>query len=156
MQLSPTASTHPKPPPGLHAPWSAAGLPGQPSDAQFGAIAVACRASGGLARGDELACQLEERGYGDFTSLARQIVAREVFSFRWQDDFWVPLFQFDAERGMAVKPALAGILAALGPWLDGAQLAAWFTQANPHLEGHAPADRLDGDAAGVLRAATAS
>jgi hypothetical protein len=131
-------------------------LPGQPSDAEFGAFVVACRASGGLARGDELACQLKERGCGDFSSLARQIVAGEVFSFRWQDDFWVPLFQFDAERGMAVKPALAGVLAALGPLLDGPRLAAWFTQANAHLDGQMPADRLDGDAAGVLRAARAS
>jgi hypothetical protein len=131
-------------------------MPGQPSDAEFGAFVVACHASGGLARGDELAWQLKERGCGDFASLARQIVAGEVFSFRWQDDFWVPLFQFDPVRGMAVKPALADILAALGPMRDGPRLAAWFTQANPHLDGMTPADRFDIDTAGVLRAARAS
>ena len=156
MHMSPIPSTHPTPPAGRLAPRTAAGLPGQPSAAQFGAIVMACRASGGLARGDELAWQLQERGCGDFASLARQIVTGQVFSFRWQDDFWVPLFQFDSEHDMAVKPALAGILAALGPTFDGSALAAWFTQANAHLDGQMPADRLDSDAAGVLRAARAS
>jgi hypothetical protein len=99
---------------------------------------------------------LQDRGCGNYASLARQIVVREVFSFRWQDDFWVPLFQLDVVREMAVKPALAGVLAALGPMLDGLGLALWFTQANPHLGGQIPANRLDADAAGVLRAASES
>jgi hypothetical protein len=39
---------------------------------------------------------------------------------------------------------------------DGLGLALWFMQANPHLGGQLPANRLDADAAGVLQAARAS
>jgi hypothetical protein len=64
-------------------------------DAAFVALQAAYRGHGGIASGDSLAARLDRAGRGGYLDLARRIVAGDLFSFRWNDAFWVPLFQFD-------------------------------------------------------------
>jgi len=123
-----------------------------PTDADFIALGVAYRSSGGLARGDDLARLLEERGRGDFSSLARLIVGGRIFSFRWHEDFWVPLFQFDW-RDLTVRAVLQTLLLDLSAVLDGWSIGHWFVQPNARLRGERPIECLDADPAAVCQAA---
>ncbi|MCE9661090.1 MAG: hypothetical protein K8R60_21385 [Burkholderiales bacterium] len=122
-------------------------------DADFAAMRAAYQATGGFARGDDLARLLEDRGRGDFASLARLIVGHEVFGFEWRHALWIPMFQFNAELGL--KPGLKAVLAELASEYDGQRLAAWFVEPNGWLEQARPIDVLDADPAEVLQAARA-
>ena len=61
-------------------------------DADFMALQDAYRDRGGLARGDHLAARLSLAGRGGYVDLARRIVAGQLFSFRWHDSIWLPMF----------------------------------------------------------------
>ncbi len=122
-------------------------------DADFAAMRAAYQVTGGFARGDDLARLLEDRGRGDFASLARLIVGREVFGFEWRRALWIPMFQFSAD--LRLKPGLKAVLAELATEYDGQRLAAWFVEPNGWLEGARPIDALDADPAEVLQAARA-
>ena len=111
-------------------------------------------ASGGLARGDTLGRLLDDWQCGDFISLARLIASDKVFSFRWHDQSWVPMFQFEL-RDLSVKPGPSRVLAELQPVFDDWGLAAWFLEPNSWLHTKRPLDLLDSDLAGVLEAARA-
>ena len=50
-----------------------------PDDRHFATLRSAFRASGDLARGDDLARLLEDRHCGDFVTLPKLIVSRDVF-----------------------------------------------------------------------------
>ena len=63
-------------------------------DRAFATMLRAYKTGGGLARGDEIASRLHECG-GGVSQLARWIVEREVISFKWQSELWLPWFQFD-------------------------------------------------------------
>jgi hypothetical protein len=130
-------------------------FPGRPpSDLEFVALRAAYRTSGGVARGDDLARTLWDRQGGDYVSLARLIVAREIFCFRWGDSFWLPMFQF--ERGeLSIKPGLGQVLGELTGAFDGWNLAVWFAQSNAWLHGARPVDLLDSDLPAVREAARA-
>ena len=52
-----------------------------PSSGGFAALLAAYRATGGTARGDDVARLLEDHGLGDFIGLARLIAGSEVFGF---------------------------------------------------------------------------
>ncbi len=124
----------------------------EPGDHAFVALRAAYRASGGIVRGDDLARTFWDHQRGDYVSLARLIVAREIFSFRWNESYWIPMFQF--ERGEpAVKPGLSQVLAELVDVFDGWRLAAWFAQPSAWLNGQRPVDLLDSDLSGVRAAA---
>lgn len=60
----------------------------------FEAMIGAYKTSGGTARADDLALLLEEKSKGNFVSVAKRIVSRDIFSFEWQNHFWIPMFQF--------------------------------------------------------------
>lgn len=124
----------------------------QPTDGDFIALGVAYRGSGGLARGDDLARLLEERRCGDYSSLARLIVGGLVFSFRWHEDFWVPLFQFD-KRDLSVRAVLRPVLAELATVFDGWAVGDWFVRPNARLLGERPIELLDANLAAVREAA---
>ena len=83
-----------------------------PNDQGFVALQAAYRPSGGLARGAELAGRLQHRRVGGYVSLARLVVNRQVFSFTWHNDYWLPLFQFDADD-LSLQPAVQDVLAEL-------------------------------------------
>ncbi|MEQ1685044.1 MAG: hypothetical protein ABL916_15460 [Burkholderiaceae bacterium] len=117
-------------------------------------LRTAYRASGGIARGDDLARFLNEHHSGDFVSLAMSILEGELFAFQWQQAFWVPMFQFDL-RDLWVKPNpnARRVLTELAGEFDGWALALWFAQPNDLLHGARPVDLLDASLPDVLQAA---
>lgn len=124
------------------------------ADRQFVAMTATYRPSGGIARGDALVRRLEERQWGDCLSLARLIVSRDIFSFEWNETFWVPMFQFD--RGtLSVRAASRQVLGELAADFDGWSLALWFAQPNAWLHQRRPVDQLDTNLPQVLEAAQA-
>lgn len=125
-----------------------------PSKIEFDAVRAACRASGGIATGDDLARLLEDHRCGDFVSLARHIVCGDIFGFEWQGTFWVPMFQFDL-RDLSFKESPRRVRAELSEGFDGWALADWFAQPNTWLGDRPPVDLLDTHLAAVLEAARA-
>ena len=122
-------------------------------EADFAAMRADYRAHGGLAGGDDLAYLLEDCGRGSFASLARKVVAGEVFGFEWRRTFWIPMFQFTED--LDVKPGLKAVLAELASEYDGRRLAEWFVEPNGWLEERRPIDVLDANPQDVLQAARA-
>jgi hypothetical protein len=110
------------------------------SDTGFVALQNAYRASGGLASGNELATRLHVNGEGGYAKLARWILSHQAFSFAWNEDFWLPMFQFDP-RDLSLTQGLRPVLAELGDVMDGWALAAWFAEPNDALQGHSPVSR---------------
>ncbi len=126
-----------------------------PTDIEFIAICAACRRSGGIARGTELAQCLGARGAGAHPGLEALIVGGQVFSFEWNHAWWVPMFQFGPERGPLPRPAMALVLAELEPVYDGWALALWFTRPNAWLAGQQPLALLESALPEVVAAARA-
>jgi hypothetical protein len=122
-------------------------------EADFAAMRSAYHAAGGFAGGDDLARLLEDCGRGGFSSLARRIVAGELFGFEWRHTFWIPMFQFTDE--LEIKPELKAVLAELASEYDGRRLAAWFVEPNGWLDERRPIDVLDANPGDVLQAARA-
>lgn len=125
-----------------------------PGDNGFIALCKAYRASGGVARGTDLAHWMAGRGEGDSRALVVQIVGHQAFSFDWCNSFWVPMFQLSPLQP-AWRDGTRQVLAELGTVLDGWQLAAWFVRSNAWLDDQRPLDLLADDAARVLAAARA-
>ena len=123
-----------------------------PGDRGFAALCASYRATGGTARGDDLARLLEDHQCGDFAGLARLIVADEVFGFECRDTFWVPMFQFDL-RDLSIKAGPRQVRAELGSEFDGWTLAA--ARPNSWLNDRRPVDLLDSNLPEVLGAARA-
>lgn len=130
------------------------GLGSLPSDGGFVAMRAAYRGTGGVARGDDLARLLEDRGRGGSASLAGLIDGGAVFGFDWRRDFWIPMFQFEL-RDLSLKTAPHEVLAELAAEFDGWNLAAWFAQRNSWLNERRPVDVLDANLPAVLAAARA-
>ena len=110
------------------------------------------RGCGGLARSDEALAWLDGEVEQGLSTLARWIALRQVVSFEWQAQTWLPLFQFD-RRDMTIHPELALIMAELRGVFDAWELAHWFARPNSTLEGLTPAEALRDDPAAVLQAA---
>lgn len=127
----------------------------RPSSTKFAALLTAFRATGGTARGDDLARLLEDRQCGDIVSLAKLLVAGEVFGFEWREALWIPMFQFEL-RDLSLKPGPKQVLAELAGSCDGWTIAAWFVRANCGLAERRPVDLLDSDLPAVLDAARAA
>jgi hypothetical protein len=125
-----------------------------PSDRDFVAMLAAYRATGGLARGDDLARLLDDLLCSDFVSLGSLISAGEVFGFEWRHAFWVPMFQFDL-RDLTLKSGPQSVLAELATEFDGWTLATWFAEPNSWLSDQRPVDLLDSNLPLVRQAARA-
>jgi hypothetical protein len=124
------------------------------SDADFIALQDAYRQTGGIARGDQLAMRMGQAGRGGYIDLARRIVAGQLFSFRWHDCFWVPMFQFDPDS-LSLREPPRRVLDELRGVIDGWDLAHWYVRANDTLAGHQPLQLLDTELPAVLAAARA-
>ena len=120
----------------------------------FDAIISAYRLSGGTATADDLELMLEGRRKGHFVSVARQIVSRDIFSFEWQSQFWVPMFQFHPQD-LTVRQEVMRVVHELTAVLDNWTLAVWFTEPNSWLKGRRPVDMIDNRFSDVLHAARA-
>jgi hypothetical protein len=127
-------------------------LGGLPEDRDFGLMLARYQASGGLARGDDLARWMEAVHHGSFMSLAKLMASGEMLSFLWHDTPWVPMFQFEP-GGLSLRPGPQEVFAVLAGTFDGWALAVWFTQPNDRLLGHSPVELLDSDLQAVLTAA---
>lgn len=126
--------------------------PRGPCDAEFVALRDAYRSHGGIERGDDLARWLDSRDCGNFIGLARWIVAGEVFSFAWNDTFWIPMFQFDLAT-LALRPGARLVLAELAPLLDGWDLVQWFVRPHEALGRRRPLDLFESHLPAVLAVA---
>lgn len=113
----------------------------------------AYRASGGIARGDDLA-RLLGGHRSEFASLAGFLAQSAIFGFDWHETFWVPMFQLDL-RDLSMRPGPLRVITVLAPVFDGWSLAVWFAQRNSWLQGRRPVDLLDDELADVLQAAGA-
>jgi hypothetical protein len=123
-----------------------------PTSHGFAALLAAYRASGGTARGDDVARLLKDHGSGDFIGLARLIASGAVFGFEWRKTLWIPMFQFEL-RDLSVKSAASRVLKQLGAGLDGWSSAAWFARPNSRLNYRAPVDLLATHLSEVLEVA---
>jgi hypothetical protein len=136
------------------AAWQPAAAEPVGCDAAFVSLQEAYRDSGGIARGDHLAARLGLAGRGGYVDLARRIVAEQLFSFRWNDNFWLPMFQFDPVS-LTLREAPRRVLDELHGVFDGWDMAHWHVRANDELGGQRPLDLLDTELAAVLAAARA-
>ncbi len=124
------------------------------ADDAFVAMLQAFRCGGGLARADEVAALLEPRDGPCIDSLTRWIVDRNVISFEWRAQTWLPWFQFNHPGGVPA-PALAPVLEELNTVYDRWELANWFARPNSALADHTPVAVLATDPVAVLQAARA-
>ncbi len=129
-------------------------LSDSPSSTGFVAMLAAYRATGGTARGDDLARLLQDRQHGGYVSLARLIATRKVFSFEWRNTYWVPMFQFDLSD-LSIRPGPQQVMAELNAEFDDWRLAMWFTHPNAWLHDHKPVDLLHTELQSVIEAARA-
>jgi len=120
----------------------------------FDAMMGIYKTCGGTARADELALLLEEKSRGNFVSVAKRIVSRDIFSFEWQNHFWIPMFQFNY-HDLSVKQEVRRVAHELHAVLDSWTLAQWFTEPNVWLKGRRPVHMVDGQFSEVLGAARA-
>jgi hypothetical protein len=123
-------------------------------DHQFVAMLDAYRASGGLARKQEILNMLKRHAEGPWATLAHWILKKKVICFEWRSQTWLPWFQFH-HADMRPQTALAPVLAELAPVFDPWEMANWFAQPNPWLGDCTPADTLHVNPPGVLHAARA-
>jgi hypothetical protein len=120
----------------------------------FDALICAYQSCGGTSRADDLALLMDKANDSSFVSVAKRIVSREIFSFEWQHQFWVPMFQFDL-RDMSLKQDVSQIMNELSGELDSWTLAAWFVEPNAWLQGGRPVDLIGANMSDVLNAARA-
>jgi hypothetical protein len=126
-----------------------------PDNDEFVTLLDANRDFGGIARAQEVASMTMSRCGPDVKTLAAWILDRQLLSFEWQSQIWIPLFQFD-RSSMALHPGLGMILSMLTPAYAPWEQALWFTQANAMLGDRIPAHVLPLDHPAVLRAARES
>jgi hypothetical protein len=123
-------------------------------DRQFIEMLRGFRETGGLARGDEVADMLLRATGHDVSLLARWIVTKQVLSFDWHGELWLPLFQFELAT-MERRENVRRVIAELSPAFDAWHLSCWFATPNSWLSGRAPVESLAIDLPAVLQAARA-
>ena len=124
-------------------------------DAEFVKLQAGYRSHGGLVRAEALAACWSVAGTGGYVDLTRYLVAGQLFSLRWHDGVWLPLFQVDAGEHK-VREAPRQVLEAFQGVLGGWDLARWFVGPLAALDGARPVDLLENDLRAVLAAAQAA
>jgi hypothetical protein len=112
-------------------------------DRQFIAMLDGYRASGGLARRQEVAAEFSRLGLA-LATLARQLAYQQVISFYWQSQVWLPLFQFN-RSDMSLKPGLWRVIDELQCLHDRWELANWFVRPHPLLAQRTPVESFECD-----------
>lgn len=131
---------------------AAAYIGGIPESRSFVAMLAAFRATGGTARGDDLARLLVEHQCGDFVSLARCLAAGKLFCFQWRGCTWIPMFQFEL-ADLSIKSSPHRVRDELPARFSGWAQAAWFARKHDSLDGHRPVDMFGSDFSRVIDAA---
>jgi hypothetical protein len=121
-------------------------------DEQFLDMLGAFRLSGGLARGQEMATLLARHSGDNVGTLARWMVRGEVVHFDWQQETWLPLFQFRGSN-MAIRSGVGAVLDEFRDVLDPWEIGQWFACPCASLGGRTPADAMALNPDGVLQAA---
>ncbi len=120
-------------------------------DRGFVAMLRGYKESGGLGRGDEVAERFKAAGH-DVAWLARWIVERQVLSFEWRSELWLPWFQFNpADMSLRKEPQLIGT--ELTATFDAWHLSKWFIEPSCWLNNRRPVEVLRSDPNEVLHAA---
>lgn len=117
----------------------------------------AYRATGGLATGAEVINRMTRRSgsiLASLASLAHWTAARQIVSFQWNHNLWLPMFQFRLDD-MSLCPASERVIAELAPVFQGWDLACWFAHPNAWLGDVVPADLVRSELGAVLQAARA-
>jgi len=128
--------------------------PAEQAQAGFEAMCIAYRSTGGIGRiGEFVDLFARQQGPTAFT-LASWIERRQVISFEWDGDIWLPWFQFH-RVALVPHPQLAVVFAELMPIFDTWELACWFAHPNSWLAGRTPVDTLLSDLDAVREAARA-
>jgi hypothetical protein len=133
---------------------SRAGASSVVGDREFIKVLDLYRSHGGLARSHEVVARSVRQLGPNAASFASWIGERQVISFLWQAQIWMPLFQFN-RFDMMPAPKLRQVLVLLNTALDSWEVAAWFITEHTMLSGRPPAALLARDPALVLRAAQA-
>ena len=120
----------------------------------FDGLVDAFKTSGGTARADDFALLLEEKQKGNFISLAKRLVSRDIFSFEFQDHFWIPMFQFHV-IDLSARQEVCRVVDELAAVFDNLMLAIWFTEPNAWLQCKKPVDMIEHYFSDVLAAARA-
>ena len=128
-------------------------VPAEPTgkDHDFLWLSRGYRTFGGLTRGAELADRWPN---GSLTWLARRIASREVVSFDWRGDLWLPTFQFASSEPRVTSSART-LIAELAPALEDWELAQWFVAPNAWLQNATPLESMREDFERVHDAARA-
>jgi hypothetical protein len=125
-----------------------------PSDSSVRSLKHSFRTSGGVASCDEVTRLLRDHSNQPISQLARWIVTRQLVSFAWRSQTFIPLFQFDFAQ-MTIRPCVQLVIAELSNAFDDWEVANWFVRPNSALDYLAPLEMLATDLAGVLSAARA-
>ena len=125
------------------------------TDHQFVAMLNSYRASGGLARAQEVVAMFKRREGPDVATLKTWIACREVICFEWESQSWLPWFQFKV-ADMQPHQDLGKVLTELTPVYDPWELANWFSRPNPWLSDQTPVDTIALNLPDVLNAARAA
>jgi hypothetical protein len=121
---------------------------------QFVTMLNAFRASGGLAREQEVATLIKKHQVNDVSPLAAWVFKRQICSFEWQSKSWIPMFQFNPSS-VTLRAGLSAVLSELASIYDDWEIANWFAEPNPWLADCTPADVLAVAPAQVHHAARA-
>ena len=105
------------------------------------ALASDYRAFGGVAPSAEIATR---RPLDGISRLARSIVLREVISYEWRGDHWLPRFQFEGSD-LLVSEEAGILIAELSVALDDWELARWFVAPNAWLHHRTPLQTMRED-----------
>jgi hypothetical protein len=108
---------------------------------QFVTVLNAFRASGGLAREQEVATRIKNHRGDEVSPLAGWLSKRQICSFEWQSKLWIPMFQFNPSS-VTLRTGLNAVLSELAPVYDDWEIATWFAEPNPWLADCSPADVL--------------
>lgn len=122
---------------------------------QFVAMLDLYRASGGIVRAEDLVMTMRSKGGPDISTLARWIVERKVICFEWEQEMWLPQFQFCTVNPW-LREDISSILREIQTDVDPWDLALWFVRFNGWLDGRTPLDSINKDCGSVLNAAKAT
>jgi hypothetical protein len=121
---------------------------------QVGLIETAYCRHGELATGDAVAGFMRQHVEQPVSVLARWIVTRQVISFEWCSETWIPWFQF-ALPEMKVRQDVGQVIRELMGAFDDYDLAMWFASPTPGFRTSPPLDAIDVEPSAVLHAARA-